>query len=75
MRKSILARSPAPDATSHDASVLVLTRRGYETAVEGKKGWVGRGWMAMCDHREFWSTGQGFGTQGCTIRQNAQVRT
>ncbi len=53
-----LARSAAPDAISHDASVLVLTRHGYETAVEGKSGWVcwvGRGWMAMFDHPEFWS--------------------
>lgn len=53
-----LARSAAPDAISHDASVLVLTRHGYETAVEGKNGWVcwvGRGWMAMFDHPEFWS--------------------
>ena len=53
-----LARSAAPDAISHDASVLVLTRHGYEIAVEGKNGWacwVGRGWMAMFDHPEFWS--------------------
>ena len=53
-----LARSAAPDAISHDASVLVLTRQGYKTAVEGKNGWVcwvGRGWMAMFDHPEFWS--------------------
>jgi hypothetical protein len=53
-----LARSAAPDAISHDASVLVLTRHGYETTVEGKNGWVcwvGRGWMAMFDHPEFWS--------------------
>lgn len=53
-----LARSAAPDAISHDASVLVLTRHGYETAVEGKTGWVcwvGRGWLAMFDHPEFWS--------------------
>src|SRR5262245_5977732 len=53
-----LARSAAPDAISQDASVLVLTRHGYETAVEGKNGWtcwVGRGWMAMFDHPEFWS--------------------
>ena len=28
-----LARSAAPDAISHDASVLVLARHGYETAV------------------------------------------
>jgi hypothetical protein len=53
-----LARSAAPDAISHDASVIVLTRHGYETAVQGKNGWVcwvGRGWMAMFDHPEFWS--------------------
>jgi hypothetical protein len=53
-----LARSAAPDAISHDASVLVLTRHGYETAVEGKNGWVcwvGRGWMAMFDHPEYWN--------------------
>jgi hypothetical protein len=35
-----LARSAAPDAISHDASVMVLTRHGYETAVQGKTGWV-----------------------------------
>jgi hypothetical protein len=53
-----LARSAAPDAISHDASVIVLTRRGYETAIEGTNGWVcwvGRGWMAMFDHPEFWN--------------------
>ncbi len=53
-----LARSAAPNAISHDASVIVLTRHGYETAVVGKNGWVcwvGRGWMAMFDHPEFWN--------------------
>ena len=53
-----LARSAAPDAISHDASVIVLTRHGYKTAVQGKNGWVcwvGRGWMAMFDHPEFWN--------------------
>jgi hypothetical protein len=53
-----LARSAAPAAISRDASVVVLTRRGYETAVQGKNGWVcwvGRGWMAMFDHPEFWN--------------------
>jgi len=53
-----LARSAAPDAISHDASVIVLTRHGYETAVQGKNGWIcwgGRGWMAMFDHPEFWN--------------------
>jgi hypothetical protein len=53
-----LARSAAPDAISRDASVIVLTRHGYETAVKGKNGWVcwvERGWGAMFDHPEFWS--------------------
>jgi hypothetical protein len=53
-----LARSAAPDAISQDASVIVLTRHGYVTAVQGKNGWVcwvGRGWMAMFDHPEFWN--------------------
>ena len=35
-----LARSAAPDAISRDASIIVLTRHGYETAVQGKNGWV-----------------------------------
>jgi hypothetical protein len=53
-----LARSAAPEAISHDASVVVLTRHGYETAVQGKNGWVcmvGRSWMGMFDNPEFWS--------------------
>lgn len=53
-----LARSAAPDAISRDASVVVLTRHGYETAVEGKNAWVcwvGRSWLAMFDHPEFWN--------------------
>ena len=53
-----LARSAAPDAISHDASVIVLTRHGYETAVQGKNGWVCMvegGWMAMFDNPEFWN--------------------
>ena len=35
-----LARSAAPEAISRDATVLVLGRHGYETAVEGKNGFV-----------------------------------
>ncbi len=35
-----LARSAAPDAISGDAKILVLGRHGYETAVEGKNGFV-----------------------------------
>ena len=33
-----LARSAAPDAISHDASVIVLTRHGYEALAWAKKG-------------------------------------
>src|ERR1700683_4921896 len=53
-----LARSAAPDAISHDASVIVLTRHGYETGVQGKNGWVcwvGRAWVAIVDPPEFWN--------------------
>ena len=53
-----LARSAAPDSISRDAKVLVLGPHGYETAVEGKNGFVcavERGWMAPFDHPEFWN--------------------
>lgn len=53
-----LARTAAPDAISRDATVLVLGRHGYETAVEGKNGFVcavERGWMAPLDNPEFWN--------------------
>jgi hypothetical protein len=53
-----LARSAAPDSISRDAKVLVLGTRGYETAVEGKNGFVcvvERGWMAPFDNAEFWN--------------------
>ena len=51
-----LARSAAPASIAKDASVLVLTRKGYETAVEGKNGFVclvDRGWQAPFDDPEF----------------------
>jgi hypothetical protein len=47
-----LARSAAPEAISRDATILVLGRHGYETAVEGKNGFVcvvERGWMGPFD--------------------------
>jgi hypothetical protein len=53
-----LARSAAPDSISRDARVLVLGLHGYETAVEGKNGFVcvvERGWMAPFDNPEFWN--------------------
>jgi hypothetical protein len=39
----LLARSAAPDSISSDATVLILGRQGYETAVEGRNGWVANG--------------------------------
>ncbi len=53
-----LARSAAPDAISGDAKILVLGRYGYETAVEGKNGFVcavERGWMGSFDGANFWN--------------------
>src|SRR5580698_2261972 len=53
-----LARSAAPDSISRDAKVLVLGPHGYETAVDGKNGFVcavERGWMAPFDNPEFWN--------------------
>jgi hypothetical protein len=47
-----LARTAAPESVSKDATVLVLGRQGYETAVEGKNGFVcvvERGWSAAAD--------------------------
>jgi len=51
----LLAPSAAPDSISSDATVLILGRQGYETAVEGRNGWVcmvERGWMGMFDWPE-----------------------
>jgi len=53
-----LARSAAPESISGDAKVLVLGWRGYETAVEGKNGFVcvvERSWMNPFNSTEFWS--------------------
>ncbi|MEP6574020.1 MAG: hypothetical protein ABJD11_15055 [Gemmatimonadota bacterium] len=53
-----LARTAAPETISRDATILVLGRQGYETAIEGKNGfvcWVGRSWMAAFDWPEFWN--------------------
>ena len=53
-----LARSAAPDAISREAKILVLGRHGYETAVEGKNGFVcvvERGWMSPSGAPEFWN--------------------
>ena len=53
-----LARSAAPPSISSDATVMVLGRHGYETAVEGKNGFVcivERAWMGAFDSAEFWN--------------------
>jgi hypothetical protein len=53
-----LARSAAPESISRDAKILVLGRHGYETAVEGKNGFVcavERSWMSEFDSPEFWN--------------------
>ena len=53
-----LARSAAPDSISRDAKILVLGPHGYETAVEGKNGFVcvvERAWMSPSDHPQFWN--------------------
>lgn len=53
-----LAASAAPTSISGNARILVLARSGYETAVEGKNGFVclvERGWAAGFDEPEFWN--------------------
>jgi hypothetical protein len=53
-----LARSAAPASISRDATVLVLSRKGYETAVKGTNGFVcvvGRSWTGPFDWPEFWN--------------------
>lgn len=53
-----LARSAAPESISRDATILVLGRKGYEKAVEGRNGFVcvvGRSWMGPFDWPEFWN--------------------
>jgi len=53
-----LARTAAPPSISRDATVMVLGRHGYETAAEGKNGFVcivERAWMGPFDSPEFWN--------------------
>jgi hypothetical protein len=53
-----LARSAAPAAISSDAKILVLGWRGYQTAIEGKNGFVcmvERSWMLPFNSAEFWN--------------------
>ena len=54
-----LARSAAPRSVAKDATVMVLGRDGYETAVEGTNGFVcnvDRSWMDQFENSpEFWN--------------------
>ena len=53
-----LARSAAPESISDDAKILVLEWRGYETAIEGKNGFVcmvERSWTSPFNSAEFWN--------------------
>jgi hypothetical protein len=53
-----LARSAAPSSISSAATIMVLTRRGYEKAVEGKNGFiclVDRSWTSPFDDPEYWN--------------------
>jgi hypothetical protein len=53
-----LARSAAPNSISQDAEVMVFGRNGYETAVQGKNGFVclvQRSWMSGIDDSDFWN--------------------
>ena len=53
-----LARSAAPESISRDSGVMVLGRHGYETAVQGKNGFVcmvERSWTAPIDDPDFWN--------------------
>jgi hypothetical protein len=53
-----LAKSAAPAPIANDATVMVLTKKGYETAIKGKNGFVclvERMWVAPFSEPEFWN--------------------
>jgi hypothetical protein len=53
-----LARSAAPASIADGATVMVLGRHGYTTAVQGTNGflcYVERSWAHDTDHPEFWN--------------------
>ncbi|MEI9932189.1 MAG: hypothetical protein WDM89_17010 [Rhizomicrobium sp.] len=53
-----LAKSAAPASISGNATVLVLTRGGYETAIKGTNGFVcavERSWMSQYEFPQFWN--------------------
>src|SRR5579863_312804 len=53
-----LARSAAPESISREADIMVLGKRGYETAAKGNNGFVCmvlRSWTAGTDDPDFWN--------------------
>lgn len=53
-----MARSAAPPSISQNAEIRVLGAKGYETAAEGKNGFVclvERAWAKDTDDAEFWN--------------------
>jgi hypothetical protein len=53
-----MARSAAPESISKDAAIMVMGRHGYETAVQGKNGFVcaiERSWTSPIDDPDFWN--------------------
>ncbi len=53
-----MARTAAPVAISHDATVLVLKRKGWVTAVKGSNGFVcmvERAWASSIDFPKVWN--------------------
>jgi hypothetical protein len=53
-----LARSAAPTAISNKATIYVLLRGGYQSAIRGTNGFaclVERSWMSPFDSPEFWN--------------------
>jgi len=53
-----LAKSAAPPSIGDEATILVLTRQGYETAIKGSNGFVcavERSWMSQYDFPQFWN--------------------
>ena len=53
-----MAKSAAPPSIADKATILVLTRHGYVTAIKGSNGFVcavERSWMAQYDFPQFWN--------------------
>jgi hypothetical protein len=56
--ETALAQSAAPGGISRNATVLVLNRHGYQTAMKGTNGFtclVERAWMSPFDSPQFWN--------------------